>query len=306
MNRPDHVAPALQGLRGWVVLSACVVAIASLVQLGTFVLVEFTSVRTTQVEAPPGPPRVVTAAPDTAPTKAAPAQAKITTAPAPSLAQGPMLASRPAGQVSEPVDPNKVRSVTDRNLELFSNAASVAGVLGAAMLLACVSLGLVLATSASVPGVQHAVPAFAWSVVVFVMATPWSWLSVHGASAWLPGVLCGYDPLTRAADAERGLGGGAMAVFVLLPCCAAGLCVYIIHAFTTGLRPGLVIRHVSELEEAAEREMAEIRSRGVGTLQPGQMRVVGALHQVLGEAESPASEPPARKAAGGESFRRPI
>jgi hypothetical protein len=56
--------------------------------------------------------------------------------------------------------------------------------------------------------------------------------------------------------------------------------------FRAGVERGVIVTTISELDEALEREMLEIRRRGVGNNGP---RAVGALNRALGD--TPSSQP---------------
>jgi hypothetical protein len=86
---------------------------------------------------------------------------------------------------------------------------------------------------------------------------------------------------------------------VVLPVLVVGVSIAVAVWFAAGVERGVIATSVSEIQEAAERELAAIRARGVATLGNGAGRASGALNQAVGET-AVRTEPPLRKAAGAE------
>lgn len=299
MSARPHISPALSSLRGWVTAAAGVVAGCALLQLCIFAVAHFTDVRATHLEGAPNE-AIVVKEPVEAAVPPPITLDPVAKAPKKPLARRGENALRGDPQrPHEPIDPNRVTSVVDRNLELTSSVASSAGLIAAFLLAAFTSLGVVVAGGAAVPGIHLTVRSCALSFIILGLGLPWS--GIAGRSM-VPGVFCGYAALVDAAESA-----GGFPVFmncVMLPIIVLCLGGTVILSFRRGVQAGLILTSLSEIDEALEQEMAEIRKRGVGRLAPGQARAVGALSQTLPDDRLAAVDdvPLLRKAAGAESM----
>jgi len=283
MPARPHISPALQQLRTWVTVAGIVVILGAICQMGVYAVVRTTDVRWETLEGAPNAAVVDESRPRAKGGEAGPGESPA----------GHAGASRPARE--SPADVNRVRSMTDANLEVASAFVSVAGLIAAGAMAVLSLVGVVVAGGGNVPGIAHTVRAGAWSLVVLGMAVPWS--SVMGPSM-VPGVFCPYAVLARAAETRTG--AAALVSFVVSPIVVMGLAGCCVWWFRRGVEAGIVLTSLSEVDEALEREMLAIRERGVGRLNPGGRAATG-LHQVM-EPERVAVEegPRLRRAAGAE------
>jgi hypothetical protein len=162
------------------------------------------------------------------------------------------------------------------------------------MLAFLATLGTMVAAGGAVPGIEKTVAACVWSVVMLLFCIPWQ--DIAGAIE-IPGVFTSYSEVVSASERVRELETGGlalMAAFVLLPALALGCSVGILLTFRAGIRSGIIVTSVSELDEAIEKELNLIQERGVASRQP---KAVGALFRAMGdEAEAPTLNAPANNA----------
>ncbi|GIW74436.1 MAG: hypothetical protein KatS3mg103_0958 [Phycisphaerales bacterium] len=135
-----------------------------MVQMLAFGFVRFTDVRWTELQTPP------VAQPLTV----------VTGEQAASRAERPGRAIRGVRQVQ--AEPVRVLSRWDHTLRVFTDASAAIGLVCAATLWLAVTLGVVVAGGASVPGVEQTVRACTWATVLALSALP---MLVH-----LPGLRC--------------------------------------------------------------------------------------------------------------------
>jgi hypothetical protein len=113
--------------------------------------------------------------------------------------------------------------------------------------------------------VDKAVSAAVWSVVLGLLCLPWKDVL---PSLPFPGIFGSYDGVTRMSEAvSAGTGSGLefFLTFFVMPAAALASTVLVGARFRSGVEAGVVTTAVSELDELLEREMAGIRTRGVGT-----------------------------------------
>ncbi|MGE3107252.1 MAG: hypothetical protein AB7G11_01350 [Phycisphaerales bacterium] len=274
MKGTPHVSPALHRLRGWVTFVGAVVAMCAITKLMVFGFVHFTDVRYTTVE--PGPrPKSQLAVVHSSDT---PARTRIE--------NGRVIHETESSDSS--VDPNRVLSRADINLRHASEFASAAGLVGAIMLAFLATLGTVIAAGGAVPGIEKTVAACVWSAAMLLFCVPWQ--DIAGAIE-IPGVFTSYSEVVSASEhvTQQQAGGlRLMAGFVLLPALALGCAVGIVATFRAGVRAGVIVTAVSELDQAIDKELTMITERGVAPRQP---KAVGALFRAIGDdVEAPAGE----------------
>lgn len=276
-----HVSPALAQLRYGVTACALAVGACALMQLLVFGFVHFTEARWLR--------------------------------PAPKGVTQPLavVAARPAGGTAQRLDPGavaasptaaptagwpempRVLSEWDSTLRVMSDFAVAGGTIASVSLALLVFLGVAVAAGSSVPGVERAVSAASWSVVLGAGCVPWK--SVM-PSVPFPGVFSGYEVMTGlSAASEGGAAGAAVMMYticLLMPLAAVGAAIVVGLRFREGVSEGIIVTSVSEVDERLEREMAGIRKRGVsGPMAP---RSVAALNQAIGDRpEVPVAAPPA-------------
>jgi hypothetical protein len=271
MPAKPHISPALLALRGWITAASVVLAACALAQLIIFAIARYTDARVEDLQLPTNSSIVTTK--DHAPG---------------------LLHSK--HKQADQVDPNRVRSLTDYNLAVTSSTISTAGLVSAIVLMLATGLGAIVAGGGAVPGVALAVRAFVWAAVCFGLCFPWSGVA---GKAMAPGIFCGYDILTLAADSG---GGTATIAHVFLPTAVCVLAGCVAFWFRRGCASGVILTSLSEVDEALEREMSMIRERGVGHLSAAS-RGTGALRQTIAPERVAIPEPgPLRKAAGAESM----
>lgn len=307
MNRPPkpHVSPALAQLRSGVTLACLGVAVAVLIQLLVFGFVHFTDLRYEGRQAQPSTQQPLSVVPGVAVGPRSPVAAPPSAAP-----------PAPTPAVAEP----RTLSALDSVFRRSSDLAATLGLASTGVLWVLVFLGVVVAAGGQVPGVDKAVSAAVWSIVLAAACLPWGRMT---ESTPIPGVFTGYASLTAASEAaSTGAGSlvGLLAAHLILPIAVFFIALLVLARFREGIAAGIIIRSVSELDEAIEREAEEIARRGVTISGP---RTVGALNAAMGapavthapEPHEPEAEPTERAyvpraaaiaaAARSESLPRP-
>ncbi len=263
-QRPEkpHVSAALSSLRHGVTFAALVVCCCALVQMLVFGFVHFTQVRYDKTERP---------------------------AAVQPLSVVATHAGAPAGEHQAPTDPqyNDINprrlSGWDPSLHVVSDMAISVGVISTVMLATLCILGIAVAGGACVPGVDRAVSAGCWALVLALSCIPWRDVL---PSMPFPGVFSGYEAMTSlsdAVDAGQASLGRLLAVYMLMPLASLAVSLLALSRFRTGVAEGIILTSVSELDERLERELATIRSRGVTANTP---RAVAALNEAIGEKPS--------------------
>lgn len=301
-QRPEkpHVSTALSRLRHGVTLAAVTLCLCALTQMLVFGFVHFTQVRFDKSERPPTvQPLSVIASPAGIP-------ASQHRPPDPQYAD---LSGRP-----------HMLSAWDPSLHIVSDIAVSLGVISTVMLAALCLLGVAIAGGGAVPGVEKAVSAGCWSLALALVCIPWRDVLY---SMPFPGIFSSYDGMTALSDAVD-LGQSSVlrlfAMHMLMPLAAMAVSLLVLSRFRSGVADGIILTSVSELDERLERELSQIRSRGVAASTP---RAVAALNEAIGEKPAPPPMPieldpsrrPSRPRAfkgqrpaetADEDFRRPI
>ncbi|MEM1071776.1 MAG: hypothetical protein AAGB48_08790 [Planctomycetota bacterium] len=191
MGPRPHISAALGQLRLGVNLCAGAVVLACLLQLAVFACIHFTDLRweTLERSAPPTP-TIVTASASEGPTGL---RELLTAEPRQVVTVEDPVATAPAN----PVDINRVRSSVGVLLERFSQSATIFGVFGAVALCVLTVMGTIVAGGGAVPGVERAVSASTWGLIVAMMVLPWSDIF---ASMPFAGVFASYGSMTTASD----------------------------------------------------------------------------------------------------------
>jgi len=282
MSSRPHISAAVQELRTWVIACAVVVVLSAAAQLVIFGFARYTDVRfvTLQGSAITRPPRTVV----------------VQSQPASAAARAPVNADlSPA-----PPDPNRVLSVADRNMALVSNSASASGLIAAVALALLTMLGVAVAGGGAIPGVERAVKAAVWAIVVALLCLPWSaFAGQTGSRDLLPGVFAGYSSLLFAVERAEAGAAGVIIEHVILPTVVVVMSICVAYWFHTGVERGIIITSVSQLDRQVEREVAAIAKAGVSSLHAP--RTMGVLDQAIGEVP-----PPPLRMTGTDSPRRPI
>ncbi len=302
-----HVSAALQHLRLGVAAAGLAVVLAMVLQMFVFGFVHYTDVRWTTLE-DTGRTRELRVVQSNA------GGARSLTGKGSAVGADPAAKPEPA-PATVTADANRVPSRNDGWLAATSGLARSLGTVGALVMMILMLQGVVIAGGASVPGVERAVGAATWSIVIAFLCLP--------ISAMLPGVpfrgaLPSYEWLTASSGALRAgspdapggttfFGSALLAPIVVLA--AAALVVMRFHA---GVEQGVIATSVSELDDKLRREMSSIK---VGAT--NAPRSVGALNRAMGETPpaapapplariTPEDERPIGRPIAGDSLRRPI
>lgn len=278
LNPPKpHVSAALAQLRHGVTICTMVVCLCAVVQMFVFGFVHFTQVRW---EKPRHAPTAVTYS---------------------VVKSGENTAVRaPSALASSNATPGRQLSDWEPTLNTASDLAVSIGVIATLMLAVQCALGVFIAGASAVPGVQYAVSAASWALLLALGGVPWRDFM---PSIPFPGVFGDYVAMVATSEAvDAGVGSAVKlyAVYMLAP--FASLCgsIMVLSRFRKGVAQGVIIQSVSEVDERLDREMAGIRARGVAASAP---RAVAALNSAIGDvpqmgvpqAEVEPTLPPDRK-----------
>lgn len=273
-TRP-HVSRAILHLRRTISIVSLVLALALVGQVLGWAIVHFTEARfanlTTEAIAEPDAPHepiVVVNKPDSK------AVASLTAIERAELA----------------ADVNKVEGRGAEMLKGFLNITQTVGIIMSVTLVILMLQAVTVAGGASIPGVEMAVTATTWAIILAMLCVP---LSTLIPEAQYPGVFVSYQTIADASEAYDTNAPGAPGFvgfwgrFALLPLVLVVGLTALVLRFRAGVNAGIIITNVSELEERLERE---IRGRKVGHLTAP--RAVGALNQVIGETGGLSAPPP--------------
>lgn len=264
LNPPKpHVSAALAQLRHGVTIAAMVVCLCAVVQMLVFGFVHFTEVRWEK-------PRHTVSALTYSVVKSGEGAAPVAAA----------TAVVPVTRQLSPWEPT---------LNTASDLAVSIGVISTLVLAMMCALGVFIAGASAVPGVQHAVSAASWALLLALGGVPWRDIM---PSIPFPGVFGDYIAMVATSDAVTAGGGSQVklyAVYLLAPLASLAGSIMVLARFRTGVAQGIIIQSVSELDERLEREMAGIRARGVAASAP---RTVAALNTAIGDTPTviPQSE----------------
>lgn len=271
-----HVSAALAHLQHGVNFAALVICLCTIAQMLAFGFVHYTQVRYQHNE-----PTVTHQSLSVVPGRAGdPA--------------GDRLASlAPGAQPAEAAPTPKILSTWEPTLHVISDMAVTVGVIATVMLATFCLLGVAIAGGAAIPGVEKAVSAATWSLALALAAIPWRDVLV---SMPFPGIFSSYDVMTSlsaAVDAGQGSAVRLFALYMLMPLAALAVSMLTLFRFRAGVAEGIIVTSVSELDERLEREMAQIRSRGITASAP---RTVAALNEAIGDTPvAPAADPDPRR-----------
>lgn len=309
MTARPHISAALRQLRRGVNVGAAGVAVACFVQLLVFGFVHFTDVRfeTLKSEAP-NRPVVVNASAGSEPAGLR------------ALADSGRPAREQAAKEAElvtasgPVDLNRVESTASVLLNRFSQTAAVIGVFSALSLAAFTLLGAIVAGGGAVPGVERAVAACTWGLVLGLLVLPWQDIF---SSMPFAGVFTSYGTMVQASSGTMP-GITLILLFIGIPLVAMVGSLIVATNFWTGVERGIL---ASNAPDAVDLQMAaSVQSMGshrqIGAVRNDFRKVVGASlasDTKPSPAEKPARAPAPPKrprgtlnAAEEEDWKRPI
>jgi hypothetical protein len=300
LNPPKpHVSAALAQLRHGVTICAMIVGLCAVVQMLVFGFVHFTQVRW------------------------APARHEVSALSFTVVAPGKRVEAQPQGQPEAAAQAAnqaipRQHSDWEPTLNTASDLAVSIGVIATIMLAVQCALGVFIAGASAVPGVDKAVSAASWALLLALGGVPWHDFM---PSIPFPGVFGDYLAMVNTSEAlDAGVGSPVKlyAVYMLAPFASLAGSIMVLSRFRAGVARGIIITSVSEIDERLEREMAGIRARGVVASAP---RAVVALNAAIGDVpEAPTgvlipqgeieeSQPQGRKPGlfaprNGKKFRR--
>lgn len=156
---------------------------------------------------------------------------------------------------------NRVWTKQDRIMARASMLALGAGTLAMIVVLPLLMLGAMLAAGSATPGVERAVSAFMWSLLVALLVLP---IGEMLGLPWHDGALMPYEHMTRQVDLVMGAGmnswGGLTfyARFAVLPlACLVGV-IMVGLRFSFGVSAGILPKEDMRLDPALEREAGNI------------------------------------------------
>lgn len=283
-----HVSAALSHLRLSVTALSATLGACIVLQVLVWAFVHYTDARWTEsaaVEAKP--PTAVVVRPTNEPVQkvVSPLAARTPTPPPPP--------SSPKAE-RDPAEVNRVLSRNDRWFAIITELAQTVGVVCAVTLALMMMMGVVVAGGAAVPGVERAVTATTWSIVIALLCLP-----MHDILPSLPykGIFNSYGAMTHtneliaAGDPTAPSGFMFFCQHLVIPLAAvAGLALIVIR-FHSGVEEGVIVTSVSELDEKLEREISSIKLGAVAA-----PRAIGALNRAIGD-EPVREEPPEEVAA---------
>lgn len=296
------ISIGLARLRRGVTACCVIAALALLAQLLVWAMATFMDVRYTTVEAKPAATGLVV---KTDGGKGAAAETRKPDR------------SRDAGgsDAASPPDPNRVPSQMDHLMKTTATMARALGGMAMVMLIPFVALGALLGAGSGTPGVERAVSAFGWSMVVAMIVLP---LGEIFHLPWREGALWSYNYMTHHVDAnitDTGWGSGTFyARFAAMPlACIVGLGI-VGFQFSAGVETGIV-REDHRLDPMLEREAANIRPTSLhGGRTAAAIRAMGGSSSAapaprVASSVTPvgsAPEPAIGQPAPGEGLKRLI
>ncbi len=295
MNWPSatpkpHISAALQHLRFGIAVSAMVLALCLVGQVLVWSFVHFTEVRVTQLENENQQPSfdvVRRAQPSTNTVGTISGVSKGAAVGASGNREQPV---RPATETPVPaqaspeqgVDPNLVESASDRKLRHAAAIVQTAGVISAVILLVLMFQGVVIAGGGAVPGVEMAVTATSWALLIALVSIP---LGNFLPATPFQGVFSSYDTIVSSSEAYRLNRDGAPGVFglygmhVVLPILLLIGLVASVLRFRAGIERGVIATSVSEAHERLEREIRSRKNLG----EMASSRAMGALNATVAD-----------------------
>jgi hypothetical protein len=273
-----HLSHALLHLRLSVQAAALILGLCLVANMSVWAVAHFTDARwteeTVQTEVAP-PPRVVDGE---------------------AVSRTGKEVVRRAKPIEETI---RVPSATEVTLRDGWAVSGWIGTIAAVALVIFMLEGVVIAGGANVPGVEKAVTATSWSLLVAMMCLP---LQNLLPAIPLEGVFGSYASMTETAEAIKAGGEEAPSQLgfilerFLLPMACLGGVVFVAIRFTRGVEEGIVSRTADEAEMRLLQEMERSRKATAS-----QGRAQGALSMTL--QEEPGTQPmPPRP----EPLQRPI
>lgn len=289
MQPKQHVSAAIAHLRFHVAILCTMIALAVLVQMMVFGFVHFTDARWESAQdASDGAKKqqlsVVSAT-------AQPAASPSDDVAAESAEPRVQTLGRKSTTLEE-LEAQKNAVVLSKwhfVMKQYSDLAVTIGVVAALGLAVLTFLGVVVGGGASVPGVEKAVTACTWSLVLALLALPWS--DVFSSMPYA-GLFGGFERMVSGSEAVSAGAGSSFMLFamhVLMPMAGLGIALLVATRFWAGVSRGVIVTSVSELDRAIDQEISGIRARGVSSnMGP---RAVGVLNRAVGDQHAEPTKP---------------
>lgn len=283
MKPNPHVSEALAHLRFGVTACAIALCLAAMAQMLVFGFVHFTTIRWAE----PRPASQEQSLSIVAAAELPRREPAVRNDVASLTGQAPQIKAPAPVEVPEPPVIREL-STADPVLRRTNELVITTGWCATISLAVFTMMGVAVAGGAAVPGVNKVVSSATWAVLLLLVCMPWK-----QAVAAIPfqGVFSPYHLLTESsAGIEVGTHsfGALLANFLLLPLLALATTLLVLARFRAGIAAGVIVTSVNELDEALEKEMAQIRKRGVVT---GGVRGIGTLNQALGAGASLVPDP---------------
>lgn len=331
-TRP-HISTALQHLRLGVSVSGVVLCIALVAQVIVWGCVHFMDLRTQRL-GPDAPSTLVVVGKSqadastqepTRPDEAAVSAAGKSLVNPSARTPGKVPAAPTHAAAREPrsaggTDANTVGTGTGLVLMRTAELIQTIGIIAALTMALLMFQGVLIGAGVNAPGIQFAVTASSWAVVIALLCVP---LNALLPGAAFGGVFRSYRTMADMADAYRAgaadaLGGPAYyGTFLIMPFTVALAAAAAVLRFRAGIEEGVIITSVSQLDDKIERE---IRTNKWGAL--SSPRAMGALNRAIGDAPEmpgnhrrgapmPVGSQPSGDDSGasplpGSALRRPI
>ena len=269
------VSAAMSRLRFAVLLSCWLLGVSLLTQTVIASLCHFTDMRWSTLVPGEQAPVVVTDAP---------------------VQSGPRSAFDEPAPEADPekvVDPNRVLGRHDRVFSIAGTLTSGIGKISVMLVLPLMALAVLLAAGSATNGVEKAVAAFSWALLVGLLVMPIGKLI---GLPWTEGALWSYASMIAVIDpgvSMQGLGEQMFVLrFLLLPlACVAGIALAAVR-FGSGVEESLVPPEDLALDSLLETEAGNIK---VSSLHGGRaasaMNAVGAVPTGTPVPGSPAVPP---------------
>ncbi len=265
------VSIALGRLRFGVLFCCWAVALALAAQLVIWAMVSFTDMRWEKGAADQSVPLIVHAQDE----------------PEESARTSSLVFESPDMTPHVSVDANRRVTKYDSIFATAASLASGAGSIGMFALVPLVGLGVLLAAASATAGVEKAVSAFCWALIIGLLVMPVGGLL---GLPWQDGGLWSYATLTGQVDAAEGAGAMNMvfiAKYLLLPAaCIVGISLVGMR-FSSGVAAGLARKENLTLDPMLEREAGNIKP---SSLHGG--RAAAAMQQAVGEKPQASHVPP--------------
>lgn len=295
------VCIALARLRRGVLVCCWLIALSLIAQLLVWATAMFTDVRhhTVLVQASASPLIVNQA-------EKVPQNAPAISTSDKSEAVATVARTTPAATGMKVPDANRVPSKYDRMMKTTSDFAAGIGMLAIIALLPLLAVGAIMGAGSATPGVEHAVSAFTWSIILAMLILP------LGEMIGLPvkeGALYVYSNMTHQVDAAHSVDDGwasptFYARFAVLPLACIVAVAIIGLRFCAGVGAGMPVVESMRLDPVLEREAANITpgslhgGRGAAALRGVAMGNGNGNGNGNGHSAAPASPPRQMVAAG--------